>query len=420
MYIYIYIYTYTIRIRIQYTRNHMQTMYQLYTQKRPEQTKQLLFLQFLQLVWSHLNPVDPRIFLLQPCLARPQRGDVSRWIQDGDCLRSWELLLESRPWKWWKWLNLLNFHDLKHSEATIKKTIWWKWRRHLLQHDFLHGQEPWCSWLQKIRLPHGQFQHVRRIRSQKANSPDICWAAKVTLTWASWAAYSSYSFKVKARGQIRCLTSWSKLPRCSFPEGPPMSYLPPHTPPRRLPPASPLTCCGYGRYEQVETHQNHSKPNAGTTFYKTQLIQWVPKLASFCVQFSHGGATNLGSVHFVIQLINPIIGHWSSQPGGSLDPLTMGLSLRFPHEEADWIAVWFQGVLLAVLKVLTLSILMLHEKTCPNPRLMRLALPKLVCLSPLPIGKVPGWRTEIARTCMTKQLEIRMLSEQWILRNRNF
>jgi hypothetical protein len=100
--------------------------------------------------------------------------------------------------------------------------------------------------------------------------------------------------------------------------------------------------------------------------------------------------------------------------------LTMGVSLRFPHEEADWIAVWFQGVLLAVLKVLTLSILMLHEKTCPNPRLMRLALPKLVCLSPLPIGKVPGWRTEIARTCMTKQLEIRMLSEQWILRNCNF
>lgn len=51
-------------------------------------TKHLLF---LQLVWTCLNPVD--MFESScgmapaPCLARPQRGDVSRWIQDGDCLR---------------------------------------------------------------------------------------------------------------------------------------------------------------------------------------------------------------------------------------------------------------------------------------------------------------------------------------------
>ena len=73
-----------------------------------------------------------------------------------------------------------------------------------------------------------------------------------------------------------------------------MSYLPAHTPPRRLQPASPLASVS---------------------------------------DFSHGGATNLGPVHFVIQLINPIIGPFSTR--GSLDPLTMTLSLRFSHEEAD-------------------------------------------------------------------------------------
>jgi hypothetical protein len=67
-----------------------------------------------------LNPFEPcrpknLLAALQPCLARPQRGDVSRWIQDGDCLRSWEHLGTALPAM--KMMKMIELIELSRSEA---------------------------------------------------------------------------------------------------------------------------------------------------------------------------------------------------------------------------------------------------------------------------------------------------------------